>query len=278
MVGRTILILFFPLLVICGGSNIIGLVNYGQTCYANAVFQLLYHNQDFRGSLETYLARAQVCPAQQHLAALKGIFQAMDHQNKAAAVISPNTFEALPDTFEKRTQYDVAEVLQYCQSISDFDWSPFTIEIKENSDLFSEYFLELFLSVPESKVLYLEDLLKEHFLVNGRKIKSLSRNLIMRLKRIRGADVKITDKIIVNERISLQPYCLDPKTPSSYHLEAFIEHCGSCTTGGHYIFYLHHMDSGKYLVLSDERIRELNQQEYLENASKAYLLFFKTDL
>lgn len=273
MIAWNFLLFLSSLLVLCE-NNIVGLENYGQACYANAVFQLLYHNQDFRRSLEKHLTRDQEIP-DHHLSSLHRTFLEMDRTIENS-IINPNTFDALPDTFERGTQYDVAEVLQYYQSIRDFDWSPFTIEIQKHSDFFSEYFLELLLDVPEAKPLHLDNLLTKHFHLGGRSIKTLPKNLIMRIKRVRGTDEKITDTIIVQEEISLKPYCIKTQTRTSYsyRLEAFIEHCGTCTSVGHYIFYLHHTDS-KYYMISDEKIKVISKQKYLEKASKAYLLFFK---
>ena len=279
MVSCTIFFLFLPLLAWCK-NNLIGLQNYGETCYANAVFQLLYHNRDFRGSLEKYLSRDQMFQ-NQNLCALNNIFLQIDRSDGPA--VYPETFKALPDTFEPKTQYDVAEVLQYYQSVPEFDWSPFTIEIQKNSEVFSEYFLELFLNVPEVKIFHLEELLGNHFFEGGKRIKRLPDNLIVRIKRVHtvaGIDQKITDHILVPEQISLHPFCVEAheSLPPSFRLEAFIEHCGTCVSGGHYLLYLHHNDSGKYYAISDEKVQEITRWNYLDKAARAYLLLFKPEL
>ena len=131
--------------------------------------------------------------------------------------------------------------------------------------------------------MHLEDLLANHFVNGGKRIKKLPDNLIVRIKRVHeiaGVEEKITDEIIVPETINLRPYCaqnIQNTRTSFFKLESFIEHCGTCTSGGHYLFYLHHKSDGKYYAISDENVKELTRREYLDKAAKAYLLMFQPE-
>lgn len=258
-------------------GNIVGLKNQGETCYANAVFQLLYHSRDFRNSLDQYLQTNQ----NSNLQALRDTFRKMDTAAPGSTVI-PETFKALPENFLPNTQYDVAQVLNKYQSISGLDWSPFAIKLVKNDPLNNsnilvvEFDLELFLSVPEIDKLCLQDLLALHF--SHKKIDSVSNNVIIRINRlhtVNGVDEKLLKKIHVPQMISIQQFCTSPASSTApFHLTSFIEHCGNCSDGGHYVFYFHDSQTGEYFVISDENVQKIPQQIFLERASAAYLFLY----
>lgn len=261
-------------------GNIVGLKNSGETCYANSVFQLLYHNRDFRKSLDQYLRTNQ----NSNLLALQKTFQDMDNAAPGTTV-QPETFNALPKNFLPDTQYDVAQVLSQYQAIPGLDWSPFAINLVKTDPfdrsniLVVEFDLELFLNVPEIEKLCLQDLLALHF--QHKKIHSISDNVIIRIKRlhsVNGIDEKLLKNIPVPQTISLQQFCDSPSSsPSPFHLDSFIEHCGHCSDGGHYVFYFHDNQTGEYFSINDENVQKISQQTFLERASEAYLFLYRVN-
>lgn len=278
---------FFPLLFaffssLVNTKSLVGLKNYGETCYANSVFQFLYRNKDFRRSLNQYLQRTNQNP---NFQALQEIF---DKMNSAPnnTTIEPETFKALPAYFIPGLQYDVAEVLAKYQEIPDFDWSPFEIQLQSQdthsqpSNIFAvEFDLELLLSVPKKEPVCLSDLLALHF--KHLIIRSVSKNLIIRIKRLRnvnGVDEKIISKISIPQTISLQQFSNPATVPASsthFQLDSFIEHCGTCSDGGHYIFYFHRNKTDEYFAINDENVQQISREKFLEKASQAYLFLYR---
>lgn len=269
----------------CSGSDkIVGLKNFGETCYANSIFQLLYHNIDFRHSLKHYL-REKGPQADENLSALQKIFDKMDDSRDGAS-ITPNTFEALPKTFERSQQYDVAEVLAYYQSIPGLDWSDFAIQMRGLFDLSNtatiEIDLELFLNVEErgKNSLSLSDLLDDHFA--KKRIEISPSNLIVRIKRLHEVDgipEKNSISIRVRESLSLRPYFIEgiesDHLKADYQLESFIEHVGNSPNGGHYKFYFKRHATLEYYMISDEQIARISQKEFLQKAASAYMYLYR---
>ena len=275
-----LLFIFFAFIIsIPQNFKIVGLKNFGETCYANAVFQLLYRSQDFRTSLDEYLRTNQ----NRRLAALNKIFLDMDNA-ESGETVTPNTFAALPEYFDKNSQYDVAELIAKYQEIPHFNWTPFAIKIqklahqKPSKLLSVEFDLELFLNVPEIKKPRLSDLLDLHFRIS--RIRSVSKNLIIRIKRlhkVNGHDEKIITEIPVPENIQLkQDYFVDKQTSSpQYRLDSFIEHCGNCSDGGHYVFYFHENNTGDHYVINDEIVQKISKETFLKRAAQAYLFLYQ---
>lgn len=276
-----LLFIFATVLAVVSGENIVGLKNFGETCYANAVFQLLYHNKSFRQSLAAYL-RETGNRANPNLEALNRNFLKMDEAESFDSIV-PSTYEALPSAyFARNKQYDVEEVLAQYQAIPYLNWSPFAIEFQENNQPANvssiEIDLELFLNVPEIEQLSFEDLLDSHF--TNTSINALPQNLIVRIKRlhsVNGIDEKITTRIPVPESLSLHQFSSPEaltSSPALFKLDSFIEHCGDRANGGHYLFYLHHQASGAYYAISDEKITEISRDQFLNKAAYAYMYLF----
>lgn len=275
MLFRFFILLFFVSIV--NTKSLVGLKNYGETCYANAVFQFLYRNKDFRRSLNKYLHRTNQNP---NLQALQGIFEKMSSAPNNTT-IDPETFKALPASFIPGLQYDVAEVLAKYQEIPDFDWSPFAIQLQDThsqpSNIFAvEFDLELLLNVPKKEPVCLSDLLALHF--RHLIVQSVSKNLIIRIKRLRqvnGVDEKILSKISIPQTLSLQQFSTIPASSAQFQLDSFIEHCGTCSDGGHYIFYFHRKKTGEYFAINDENVQQISREKFLEQASQAYLFLYR---
>lgn len=281
----TLLVSF--LILICSSSKcekVVGLKNFGETCYANAVFQLLYHSKDFRASLAKYLNEAVEGKADRNILALNGIFKEMDKAENFASII-PNTFDALPSDFKSNTQYDVQEVLiKYQQGIPNLDWTLFTIKFLESQIIPSKTTtesvdFELLLDVPECESetnLNLNNLLNYNFKGYRRiyTINSLPNNLVLRIRRlhkVHGVDEKITRRIEIPEILSLHPFASSAK----FKLNSFIEHCGNEANGGHYQFYLHHKDLNEYFVISDEIITKISGEQFIEKAAYGYVFLYE---
>jgi hypothetical protein len=275
---RLTLILFISF---SNAKSLVGLKNYGETCYANAVFQLLYRNKDFRRSLGHYLETNQ----NSNLQALHEIFETMSLAPDGSTV-EPDTFKALPSNFTPGVQYDVAEVLAKYQEIPGFDWSPFAIKLKDTKSspsrsriLEVEFDLELFLKIPKKEPVCLDDLLQLHF--SHKIIQSISNNLIIRIKRLRnvnGVNKKIISEITIPQIISLQQFSDPPASSSSssqFQLDSFIEHCGNCSDGGHYLFYFHKRKSDEYFAINDDNVQKISKEDYLKQASQAYLFLYR---
>ena len=271
-----LLFIFFSFI---NAKNLVGLNNFGDTCYANAIFQFLYRNNDFRRSLDKYLLTNQ----NPNLQALKEIFHEMN-MAPAGSTVNPDTFKALPDSFTPGVQYDVAEVLAKYQEIPNFDWSPFAIKLQDtlsqHSNIFAvEFDLELLLNVPKKEPICLHDLLALHF--RHFIIQSISKNLIIRIKRLRnvnGINKKIVNKFSIPETISLQQF-YNPETTisasSQFQLDSFIEHCGNCSDDGHYLFYFHNTKNEEYFVINDENVQKITKGMFLERASQAYMFLYR---
>lgn len=201
------------------------------------------------------------------------------------STVNPDTFNALPDSFIPGVQYDVAEVLAKYQEIPNFDWNPFALKLQDTlsnpSNIFAVEFdleLELLINVPKNEPVCLHDLLVLHF--RNFIIQSISNNLIVRIKRLRnvnGIDEKITTKISIPETISLQNFSNPETTISSsqFQLDSFIEHCGKCSDGGHYLFFFHEKKTDEYFVINDENIQKITKGVFLERASQAYLFLYR---
>lgn len=66
--------------------------------------------------------------------------------------------------------------------------------------------------------------------------------------------------------------------PVAYQLSEFIVHRGPIATSGHYIAYLSKPDEKgqmHYFCCDDSRVSELSQEEFLNKAKAAYLLYFQ---
>jgi ubiquitin C-terminal hydrolase len=123
-------------------KHIVGLENYGQTCFANSAVQFLYHSADFRGALENYLELA----VKKHFNAeevksattLNNLFTAMDQKKSFTSILKPQIYAALPVELRQNQQFDSSEILRYYGNFAHFDWTKFLlVEISTQNIVYS---------------------------------------------------------------------------------------------------------------------------------------------
>lgn len=117
-------------------DKMVGLKNLGQTCFANSIFQLLYHCDNFRVALTNYLHGLYIGydqPERANVArALGKIFDAMDAADNFGKVLKPGTLAALPPELRStKVQFDSFEVFSYYNLFLGFKWAD--LEIKEQN-------------------------------------------------------------------------------------------------------------------------------------------------
>lgn len=293
-------------------DKMVGLKNYSQTCFANSIFQLLYHSQHFRAALKAHLHGDSIKTDNKECAdvarALEAIFKAMDEAKNFGKVINPKTFPALPPNLRVNAQFDSFEVFSYYNLFHGFDWTAFEVkertyqvingEIQEASNSNSTTALQVFLPEMDAPT-KISSLVRHHYSPSPveleqwqifaeirsaetlLRILALPETLIIQPKRFFQESGKAARKI--NAKIGFEPVIdladyLDAnfegnRNETKYELIGFIKHQGTALRSGHYYSYFKRSD-GTWVEINDSAVKIRKEKEMAKDFADGYMFMY----
>lgn len=118
----------YPILPADADSKFVGIANVGNTCFANSIFQVLYHTPSFRSAIQNYITdnagKSVQSKGHTQMLGLYRIFQALSGaQNKFVSLTLRQIRDALPVGLRTKRSEDSGQLLNFYADIPGLDWS-----------------------------------------------------------------------------------------------------------------------------------------------------------